>query len=86
MYVDDDLSANTFVGSCCHALAELFRVNSFVVTSFLLATQGGKLFSSRFIWRFGSMSVSGKLPTYPSRNLTFCLKREGSVNVRFGEG
>ena len=35
---------------------------------------------------FGSMYVSGKLPTYPSPNLTFCPKRELSVNVRFGEG
>ena len=34
----------------------------------------------------GSMYVSGKLPTYPSPNLTFCLKREVSVNVRFLEG
>ena len=32
-----------------------------------------------------SMYVSGKLPTYPSPNQTFCPKREVSVNVRFGE-
>ena len=32
------------------------------------------------------MYVSGKLPTYPCPNLTFCPKRELSVNVRFGEG
>ena len=30
--------------------------------------------------------ISGKLPTYPSLNLTFCLKRKVSVDVRFGEG
>ena len=28
----------------------------------------------------------GKLRTYPFPNLTFCPKREVSVNVRFGEG
>ena len=32
------------------------------------------------------MYVSVKLPTHPSPNLTFCQKREVSVNVRFGEG
>ena len=35
---------------------------------------------------FGSMYVSGKLPTYPSPNLTFCPKREVNVNVSFGDG
>ena len=34
----------------------------------------------------GSMYVSEELPTYPSPNLTFCPKREVSVNVRFVEG
>ena len=33
----------------------------------------------------GSMVVSRKLPTYPSPNLTFCPKKEVSVNVRLGE-
>ena len=33
-----------------------------------------------------SMVVSGKLPTYPFPNLTFCPKKEVSVYVRFGEG
>ena len=37
-------------------------------------------------WGMGSMYVSGKLPSYTSRNLTFCPKQEVSVNVRFGEG
>ena len=37
------------------------------------------------IYYLGSMYVSGKLPTYLSPNLTFCLKREVSVNVRFWE-
>ena len=32
------------------------------------------------------MSVSGKLPTYPSPNLTFFPKREVRVDVRFGKG
>ena len=32
------------------------------------------------------MYVSGKLPTYPSPNVTLCPKREVSVNVRIGEG
>ena len=35
---------------------------------------------------YGSIHVSGKLATYPSPNLTFCPKREVSVNFRFGEG
>ena len=30
--------------------------------------------------------VSGKLPTYPSPNPTFCPKREVSVNVGLWEG
>ena len=30
------------------------------------------------------MVVSRKLPTYPSPNLTFCPKKELSVNVRLG--
>ena len=34
----------------------------------------------------GSLYVSGKLPTYPSPNPTFCLKWEVSVNVGLGEG
>ena len=34
----------------------------------------------------GSMYVSGKLPTFPSPNLTFCPEQEVSANVRFGEG
>ena len=32
------------------------------------------------------MYVPGKLPTYPSLNLTFCPKWEVRVNVRFGRG
>ena len=35
---------------------------------------------------FGSKYVSGKLPTYPSPNLTFWPKQKVSVNVRFGRG
>ena len=35
---------------------------------------------------FASMYVSGKLPTYPFPNLTFCPKWEVSINFRFGEG
>ena len=34
----------------------------------------------------GSMFVSGKLPTYPSPNLTFTLTSCFGQNVRFGEG
>ena len=29
------------------------------------------------------MVVSGKLPTYPCPNLTFCPKKEVSFNVKF---
>ena len=32
------------------------------------------------------VQVSGKLPTYPSPNPTFCPKGEVSVNVDLGEG
>lgn len=38
------------------------------------------------IRKFGSMYDSEKLPSYPTPNLTFCPKREVSVNVRLGEG
>ena len=34
----------------------------------------------------GSLHVSGKLPTYPSRKPAFCSKWEVSVNVGLGEG
>ena len=30
--------------------------------------------------------LSGKLPTYPSPEPTFCLKSEVSINVGLGEG
>ena len=40
----------------------------------------------RFYSSDGSVKVSGKLPTYPSPNPTFCLKWEVSVNVGLGEG
>ena len=39
-----------------------------------------------YIKILGSMYVSGKLPTYPSPNLTFCPTHEVSVNARLGEG
>ena len=32
------------------------------------------------------LDVSGKVPTYPSHDLTFCPKREGSVKVWGGVG
>ena len=38
------------------------------------------------ITRWCTAKSMGKLPTYPSLNLTFCLRRKLSVNVRFGEG
>ena len=44
------------------------------------------LFTVRNQMIFGSMSVSGKLPTHPSPRLAFWPKREVSINVRFGVG
>ena len=35
---------------------------------------------------FGSMHVFGKLPTYPSPNLTLTITSHFKQNVRFGEG
>ena len=35
---------------------------------------------------YGSIQVSGKLPTYPSPKPSFCPKWEVSVNVSLGEG
>ena len=43
-------------------------------------------FCSACVSFLGSMVVSGKLSTYLSPNLTFCPKKEVSVNVRLGEG
>ena len=62
--------------SSCQVILRLFSC-SFPYFSF---------FDDNEQWWIGSMYVSGKLPTYPSPNLTFCPKREVSVNVRFGDG
>ena len=35
---------------------------------------------------FTSIQVSGKLPTYPFPNPTFCPKWEVNVNTELGEG
>ena len=35
---------------------------------------------------FGSLYISGKLPTYPSPKPTFYPKREAGFNVGLGEG
>ena len=35
---------------------------------------------------FGTIQVTGKLPTYPSPKPTFCRKSETSVSVDLGEG
>ena len=43
--------------------------------------KGNSLFHQKF-----AISVSGKLPTYPSPKPSFFPKRELSVNVSLGEG
>ena len=35
--------------------------------------------------KLGSVPVSGKQPTYPSPNTTFCPKRDTNVDVELGE-
>ena len=37
-------------------------------------------------WKNGSIKASGKLPTFPSPNPTFCPKWEVTVNADLGEG
>ena len=37
-------------------------------------------------YEFGSLYISGKLPTFPSPKTTFCPKWEVTVDVGLGEG
>ena len=48
--------------------------------------RGWEELRARFCSNSFAMYVSGKLPTYPSPNLTLTLTSRFGQNVRFGEG
>ena len=67
-------------------LVSLFRLHPSVSREIGVAARGPRAVSPDKEAKAGSMVFSGKLPTYPSRNLTLTLTSFFGQNVRFGEG